>query len=117
MGKSAVFPTMTISFNPLSTNSCGEPNMYMEPLKCRVTGATSRIPVATAQPPRWCEDNPIACVKGAKQMIFWNQASGNNIAVEGQDLSGRPKSPSYNKKLGFADGKFTMSGLMQISSR
>ena len=69
MGKSAVFPTMTISFNPLSTNSCGEPNMYMEPFKCRVTGATSRIPVATAQPPRWCEGNPIACVKGAKQMI------------------------------------------------
>jgi len=77
----------------------------MQPFKCRITGVTSIIPIAAAQPPRWCEGNPIACVTGAKQMVFWQQTSGNNIVVDGWDLSGRPKAPSYNEKLGFADGK------------
>ena len=98
-------PRQDLFINPLSTNSCGQPNMFMQPFKCRVTGATSVTPVAAAQPPRWCEGNPDACVKGAKQMVSWHQASGNNIVVDGWDLSGRPKSPTYNAKLGFADGK------------
>jgi hypothetical protein len=39
-------------------------------------------------------------------MIYWNQLEGNNVVVGGQDLSGMPKSPGYNPKLGFVDGKF-----------
>jgi hypothetical protein len=85
-------------------NGCGQPNMYQQPFRCRVTGATSTTPVAKAKPPVWCEDNPSACVKGAKQMVYWNQLSGNNINVEGWDKTGRPKSPGYNMKLGFAGG-------------
>jgi hypothetical protein len=85
-------------------NGCGQPNMYQQPFRCRVTGATSTTPVATAQPPRWCEENQDTCVKGAKQMIYWNQASGNNIEVDGFDLNHDHKSPAYNMKLGFANG-------------
>jgi len=95
-----------VLINPKKKNSsCGQPNMYMQPFKCTVTGATSTTPVAKAQPPRWCEGDPNSCVKGAKQMIYWHQASGDNIEVDGYDLSGRAKSPSYNSKLGFADGR------------
>jgi len=85
-------------------NGCGEPNMYMMPFKCRVNGASSTTPVAPAQPPVWCEDDTSKCVRGAKQMIYWNQLDGNNIQVSGNDLSGSPKSPAYNNKLGFSDG-------------
>ncbi|GLB35639.1 hypothetical protein LshimejAT787_0212040 [Lyophyllum shimeji] len=85
-------------------NGCGEPNMYHQAFKCKVTGATATAPVAVGKPPVWCEDDRSKCVKGAKQMIYWNQLDGNNIQVSGQDLSGMPKSPAYNNKLGFADG-------------
>ncbi|KAH9483545.1 hypothetical protein JR316_0003015 [Psilocybe cubensis] len=85
-------------------NGCGQPNMYHQPFKCKVTGAKSTTPIAPPQPPVWCEGNPGACVKGSKQMIYWNQNEGNNIAVSGYDLSGSFKSPAYNAKLGFADG-------------
>jgi hypothetical protein len=76
----------------------------MSGFKCNVTGATSNTPVATAQPPVWCEDDTSKCVSGAKQLIYWNQADGNNIEVSGNDLSGSPRSPAYNNKLGFSDG-------------
>lgn len=85
-------------------NGCGEPNMYMAGYKCKVTGARSTTPIATAKPPVWCEDDTSKCVKGAKQMIYWHQMEGNNIEVQGYDLSGHPKSPGYNNKLGFSDG-------------
>jgi hypothetical protein len=80
--------------------------MYHQPFKCKVTGATSTTPVATPKPPVWCEDDPSKCVKGAKQMIYWNQQEGNNIQVDGYDLSGEFKSPAYNAKCGFSDGEF-----------
>ncbi|KAH6899228.1 hypothetical protein BKA70DRAFT_1231144 [Coprinopsis sp. MPI-PUGE-AT-0042] len=67
-------------------------------------GATSTTPVAAPQPPVWCEGNPDACTKGAKQMVYWNQAEGNNIYVDGFDNSGGHKSPGYNGKCGFWDG-------------
>ncbi|KDQ25667.1 hypothetical protein PLEOSDRAFT_1045409 [Pleurotus ostreatus PC15] len=87
-------------------NGCGEPNMYMLPYRCTVTNVspTSSLRLAPAQPGVWCEDDPSKCTRGAKQMIFWNQAEGNNIEVSGSDLSGHPRSPAYNAKLGFADG-------------
>ena len=37
-------------------------------------------------------------------MIYWNQRSGNNIEVSGWDRSGNHKTPTYNMKLGFANG-------------
>ncbi|KAG6909396.1 hypothetical protein DXG01_000697 [Tephrocybe rancida] len=85
-------------------NGCGEPNMYHQGFKCKVTGATSTNPVAVAKPPVWCEGDSSKCTTGAKQMIYWHQLDGNNINVSGQDLSGQPKSPAYNQKAGFPDG-------------
>lgn len=38
-------------------------------------------------------------------MVFWNQLEGNNVNVDGYDLAGEPKSPTYNAKMGFSDGK------------
>ena len=80
--------------------------MYMEPIKCNVTGATSTTPVAPGKAPVWCEDDQSKCVKGAKQMLYWHQQDGNNIETEGYDLAGSPKSPAYNMKCGFKDGSF-----------
>uniref|UniRef100_A0A8H7Y694 Uncharacterized protein n=1 Tax=Psilocybe cubensis TaxID=181762 RepID=A0A8H7Y694_PSICU len=88
-------------------NGCGQPNMYMLPYRCRVTGHTGPAAVASAVPPVWCEDDQSKCVKGAKQMVFWNQLEGNNVEVSGSDLSGQPKSPTYNAKMGFSDGAQT----------
>ncbi|KAH6919310.1 hypothetical protein BKA70DRAFT_1249801 [Coprinopsis sp. MPI-PUGE-AT-0042] len=90
-------------------NGCGQPNMYHQAFRCRVTGATSTTPVAAPQPPVWCEGNPDACTKGAKQMVYWNQAEGNNIYVDGFDNSGGHKSPGYNGKCGFWDGSLNVS--------
>jgi len=85
-------------------NGCGQPNMYHVPYRCNVTGSTSHTPVAAGVPPVWCEGDPSACVKGAKQMLYWNQRDGNNIEVSGYDLSGGHKSPGYNTKCGFSNG-------------
>lgn len=86
-------------------NHCGQSNMYMLPYKCIVTGAKSTIPLDTpASPPRWCEDDPTKCIKGAKQIIFWAQKDGNNVIVEGTQRDGHLKSPGYNQKMGFREG-------------
>ncbi|GAW03006.1 hypothetical protein LENED_004693 [Lentinula edodes] len=84
-------------------NGCGTPNMYFSPSRCQVTNPGNKV-LGTPKPPVWCEGNSSACVSGPKQMLYWNQASGNNIAVSGKDLSGKAKSPAYNAKCGFADG-------------
>jgi len=41
------------------------------------------------------------------QMVYWNQLEGNNIVVSGSDLSGNPRSPTYNAKLGFSNGCYS----------
>ena len=70
----------------------------MQGFKCKVTGATSTAPVATAKAPVYCANDAAECVKGAKQMLAWNQLSGNNIeTAEGV-------SPGYNEKCGWANG-------------
>ncbi|KAE9409025.1 hypothetical protein BT96DRAFT_807357 [Gymnopus androsaceus JB14] len=86
-------------------NGCGQPNMYHEAIRCNVTGATSTTPVGTPKAPVWCQNDTSACVTGPKQMLYWNQASGNNIEVDGYDLAGAPKSPAYNSKCGFSNGE------------
>ncbi|KAL0947760.1 hypothetical protein HGRIS_013838 [Hohenbuehelia grisea] len=85
-------------------NGCGEPNMYHQAFRCKVTNAKSTVPVGQGKPPVWCEDDPSKCTKGPKQMLYWNQLEGNNIEVKGLDLSGQPRSPAYNQKCGFPDG-------------
>lgn len=80
--------------------------MYMEALRCKVIGATSTTPVVPAKPPVWCEDDESKCTSGAKQLIFWHQAEGDNIVVTGNDLLGEPKSPGYNAKCGWANGSY-----------
>ncbi|KAH7361844.1 hypothetical protein B0T11DRAFT_351741 [Plectosphaerella cucumerina] len=78
-------------------DGCGEPNMYMQNFRCRVTNATSTKSLGTAQVPVPCADDPSTCVSGPKQMIAWNQAEGNNVGDIGF-------SPAYNAKLGFLPG-------------
>ncbi|CAJ2512527.1 Uu.00g055420.m01.CDS01 [Anthostomella pinea] len=78
-------------------DGCGEPNMYMQNLRCHVTGSSSTRTVAPAKAPVYCADGQ-ACVTGAKQMIAWNQADGNNVEVP----SGA--SPGYNQKMGWTPG-------------
>jgi hypothetical protein len=56
--------------------------MYMIGYKCNVTGARSTTAIATAKPPVWCEDNTSKCVRGAKQMIYWNQVRAVSFAVK-----------------------------------
>ncbi|KAF9019145.1 hypothetical protein BDZ89DRAFT_1139514 [Hymenopellis radicata] len=102
MGKSFLVLECTNSYD--GAYRCGEPNMYMFPYKCMVTGATSTTPVGKAVPPVWCENDQSKCVAGPKQMLYWHQADGNNIDVNGWDLSGSPKSPGYNAKCGFKHG-------------
>jgi len=79
---------------------CGQPNMYMQGFKCRVTGSNSNRRLAPAQPPRFCGNNSNDCVRGAKQMIVVEQAEGNNVV--------RPPHPdhhvAYDSKMGFQPG-------------
>lgn len=76
---------------------CGQPNMYMQAHKCIVTGSKSTKKLAIAKPPVYCEGDPSKCVKGAKQMIFYQQLDGNNVHKP-------PKMPIYNSRMGFSDG-------------
>jgi len=92
-------------------NNCGQPNMYLQLFRCKVTGAKSNAPkVAAAKPAVWCENNPSACTKGAKQMIIWHQAEGDNIntntgtGLAGEQADGQQKSPAYASKLGWSNG-------------
>ncbi|KAL0058004.1 hypothetical protein AAF712_015340, partial [Marasmius tenuissimus] len=78
---------------------CGEPDIYMQPFRCRVTGTPGYTPLSPAKAPAYCLANPSSCMSGAKQMIFWNQAEGNN--VEGS------ASPGYNTGMGWAPGRQT----------
>ncbi|CEN61973.1 hypothetical protein ASPCAL08616 [Aspergillus calidoustus] len=77
---------------------CGQPNIYMAGYKCNVTDVTSTKQLAPAQPPVYCEDDSSKCVAGAKQMIAWNQATGNNIEAPAG------KTPMYNEVCGFKSG-------------
>ncbi|KAF9032945.1 hypothetical protein BJ165DRAFT_1357464 [Panaeolus papilionaceus] len=90
-------------------DGCGQPNMYHQAFKCRVSGATSTTPVGTPKPPVWCENDDSKCVKGPKQMVYWNQNERNNVFVSGWDSRGLQKSPTYNRRMGFYDGKKPLS--------
>ncbi|PPQ98999.1 hypothetical protein CVT24_003481 [Panaeolus cyanescens] len=107
MGKKTLPTSPSLPRLTSSSTRCGEPNMYMEGFKCRVTGSTGNASVSQGVPPVWCEDDPDQCVKGAKQMVYWNQLEGNNVFVSGVDNAGSPKAPSYNEKMGFKNGAQT----------
>ncbi|KAM7185307.1 WSC domain containing protein [Rhypophila sp. PSN 637] len=79
-------------------DGCGQPNMYMQNFKCHVTGSTSTKKLGKAKPPVYCANDASQCVKGAKQMIVWHQAEGNNV-VTPNDVT-----PPYNSKMGFLPG-------------
>lgn len=94
--------------------------MYMQGFRCIVTGSSGRTIKYPAVPPQWCEEDPASCVGGPKQvwlhyhlriptnivfqMIYWSQAEGNNVEVNGNDKFGNPKSPAYNANMGFENG-------------
>ena len=78
----------------------------MEGFKCKVTGSTKTTPLGSPKPPVWCQGNPAGCTKGPKQFIAWHQLDGNNVEVDGLDLSGFAKSPGYNSNMGFSNGEF-----------
>ncbi|KAF9256181.1 hypothetical protein L218DRAFT_975456 [Marasmius fiardii PR-910] len=85
------------------SDTCGEPNMYMQPFKCTVTGASpSAHAVASAKPPVYCEGNPSGCTAGAKQMVFYNQKEGNNVVYDSSKGN-----PYYNERMGFKEGRQT----------
>ncbi|KAL1979653.1 hypothetical protein VTN96DRAFT_5398 [Rasamsonia emersonii] len=65
---------------------CGQPNMYMQGFKCNVTGSTSTKTLAPAQVPVYCGDDSSKCVQGAKQMLAFNQQSGNNVEMPPNDF-------------------------------
>ncbi|KAH7082657.1 hypothetical protein BKA63DRAFT_403887 [Paraphoma chrysanthemicola] len=80
-------------------NGCGEANMYMQGFKCNVTNASPTAkPLAKAQVPVYCENEPEKCVKGAKQMLAWHQKTGNNIETK------PGVTPNYNAKCGWEEG-------------
>ncbi|KAL0575838.1 hypothetical protein V5O48_006128 [Marasmius crinis-equi] len=83
-------------------NGCGQPNMYMQPFKCMVTGTPGTRPVAPAKPAVYCEHNQQECTQGAKQMIYYNQLEGNNI-----EFDPAKGNPTYNERLGFKNGRQT----------
>ncbi|KAF8554672.1 hypothetical protein OG21DRAFT_1038036 [Imleria badia] len=86
-------------------NGCGQANLYMNPHACNViVDSTTPKTIAPPQRAQWCEEDESKCVQGPKQMLIWHQADSNNIEVEGNDLSGHPKSPGYNAKCGFKNG-------------
>ncbi|KAH7096951.1 hypothetical protein BKA62DRAFT_662307 [Auriculariales sp. MPI-PUGE-AT-0066] len=88
-------------------NHCGIPNMYMNGMKCKVTGARSDAPkVAQAQKAKWCEGKQDDCVKGAKGITIYNQQPDiNTVDLQGiYQADGQEASPGYNEKMGFAPG-------------
>ncbi|KAF9028074.1 hypothetical protein BDP27DRAFT_1375822, partial [Rhodocollybia butyracea] len=89
------------------SNACSQANIYHEAIRCTVTGATSTTPVGTPQPPVWCKDDPSACITGPKQMLYWPQASGNNIKLTGTDLAGELKSQHTTPNVVFVDGSMS----------
>ncbi|KAK5998284.1 hypothetical protein PT974_00658 [Cladobotryum mycophilum] len=82
-------------------DGCGQPNIYMQNHRCKVTGGDSSKKLAPAKPAAYCKDDQSKCVQGAKQMIAWHQADGNN--VETPDGT----TPMYNQVMGFKDGAQT----------
>ncbi|KAF9263160.1 hypothetical protein L218DRAFT_959476 [Marasmius fiardii PR-910] len=85
-------------------NGCGEPDIYMQPFRCRITGTPGPTPLATpAQPPAFCKANSDTCIQGAKQMIFWNQQEGNNVPAD--TSGGASTSPGYNEGMGWKTGR------------
>ncbi|KAF4996308.1 hypothetical protein FGRMN_4559 [Fusarium graminum] len=83
---------------PACLEKGGQPNMYMQNHRCKVTGSTSTKKLGKPKPPIYCRDNPTKCVPGPKQMMAWNQAGGNNA----NPTNG--KTPAYNQRMGFMDG-------------
>jgi hypothetical protein len=74
----------------------------MQGFKCNVTGASPTAkPLAKAHAPVYCENEPEKCVKGAKQMLAWKQATGNNIETP------QEATPNYNQKCGWEEGAQT----------
>ena len=67
----------------------------MTGFKCKVTGATSAVPVSTPQLARRCgadptngrtEATPSNCTYGAKQPFYWYQAEGSTVRPNGNSL-------------------------------
>ena len=55
----------------------GQPNMYMQNHRCRVTGSTSTKKLGKPKAPVWCKEDQSKCVTGPKQMMAWNRKSTN----------------------------------------
>ena len=50
--------------------------------RCNVTGAVGTQQLAEAKPPVLCDTDPSQCVSGAKQLVYWHQADGNNVDAD-----------------------------------
>lgn len=72
--------------------------MYYNVYRCKIKGGWQGKPGADPLPvpqlPKACAGRPEECTKGAKQMVVWGQAEGNNVVGDGR----------FNDDFGYADG-------------
>jgi hypothetical protein len=70
--------------------NAGEEQIYMNTYQCKITGATSTVPLAMPRVPRRCGADtqpelvrpsvPENCTYGAKQPLYWLQQEDNNVS-------------------------------------
>ncbi|KAF9481271.1 hypothetical protein BDN70DRAFT_975465, partial [Pholiota conissans] len=104
-------------------NGCGQPNMCMQPFRCKVTGQAGTQPVSRATAPAWCEGNQSQRIGGAERAFipqqsnlysykiddlarwcFYGQLERNNVDISGLNSSGQPKAPIYDTRMGYTVG-------------
>jgi hypothetical protein len=98
-------------------NGCGDPNIYMQGFKCKVTNVTSDKKLAKAKSPVPCKDDQGKCVKGAKQIIVWHRklipengwrsAKKEIEELEGNNVEDDYQFPGYNTEMGWSNGKLS----------
>lgn len=91
----------------IHTPDSGAEQMFMTGFKCKVTGATSAVPISTPQLARRCgadptngrtEATPSNCTYGAKQPFYWYQAEGSTF------FEGTYAPPLYTDLYNFVGG-------------
>lgn len=66
--------------------------------KCEIVSPSANKALSKPSVPSECLSDPDSCTTGAKQGLFWSQASGNNLPA------GLTAPPLYNAMYGFANG-------------
>ncbi|KAI5806802.1 hypothetical protein DFH27DRAFT_358925 [Peziza echinospora] len=72
--------------------------MYMNGFDCKISNPGT-LTLAPPKAPKPCHGNPSACVRGAKNPMYWANLDKSNI-----EYFGRNKLPAYNDDWGFPNG-------------